>query len=55
MTPAELDELVQQIGDEMLARLQVPKALRGEGLNIPEMVCPDCSQRCVQTCARKTR
>ena len=25
-----------------------------EGLNIPELVCPGCVQRCPQTCARKT-
>ncbi len=28
---------------------------RAEGLNIPELVCPGCVQRCAQTCARKTR
>lgn len=55
MTQAELDKLVAEIGSEILARLNVPKALRGEGLNIPDMVCPDCTQRCIQTCARKTR
>jgi deoxyribose-phosphate aldolase len=25
-----------------------------EGLNIPELVCPGCTQRCPQTCAQKT-
>ena len=55
MTPAELDQLVAQIGDELLSRLRLPKALKGEGLNIPDMVCPDCTGRCPQTCARKTR
>jgi deoxyribose-phosphate aldolase len=54
MTPAELDNLVAEIGDEFLRRLKVPAALRGEGLNIPDTVCPDCTQRCVQTCARKS-
>ena len=54
MTSAELDQLVAQIGDELLRRLQMPPALRGEGLNIPATVCPDCTQRCVQTCARKS-
>jgi deoxyribose-phosphate aldolase len=54
MNPADLDQLVAQIGDELLARIQVPKPLKGEGLNIPELVCPDCVQRCAQTCARKT-
>jgi deoxyribose-phosphate aldolase len=55
VTRAELDKLVAEIGNEILARLDVPKAIRGEGLNIPDMVCPDCTQRCVQTCAGKAR
>lgn len=59
MNTAELDQLVQQIGEELLARvgngLSVLKPLRGEGLNIPDTVCPDCTQRCVQTCAKKTK
>jgi len=54
MSPAELDQLVAQIGDEILARLNVPKAVKGEGLNISDLVCPDCVQRCPQTCAKKT-
>lgn len=32
---------------------QTPK--KGEGLNLPDQVCPGCVQRCVQTCARNTR
>ncbi len=59
MTPAELDQLVQQIGEELLSRvgggITVPKVLRGEGLNIADTVCPDCTHRCVQTCAKKTK
>jgi deoxyribose-phosphate aldolase len=54
MTPSELDNLVAEIGDEFLRRLNVPRALKGEGLNIPDTICPDCTQRCVQTCARKS-
>jgi deoxyribose-phosphate aldolase len=54
MSPSELDQLVAQIGDEILTRLNLPKAVKGEGLNIPELVCPDCVQRCPQTCAKKT-
>ena len=54
MTPSELDGLVAEIGDELLRRLQAPRALRGEGLNIPDTICPDCTQRCVQTCSRKS-
>ena len=57
MTPTELDRLVAQIGEEILARLGpgggAPK--KGEGLNLPNEVCPGCVQRCVQTCARNTK
>jgi len=57
VTPAELDSLVAQIGEEILARLNGPvKAQKkGEGLNLPDQVCPGCVQRCPQTCARNTR
>ena len=54
MTQADIDQLVADIGSELLRRLQVPQALRGEGLNIADTVCPDCTQRCVQTCAKKS-
>lgn len=54
MTQAEVDQLVAEIGSELLRRLKVPQALRGEGLNIADTVCPDCTQRCVQTCAKKS-
>jgi deoxyribose-phosphate aldolase len=53
----ELDRLVAQIGEEILARVgssgAVPK--KGEGLNLPDQVCPGCVQRCAQTCSRNTR
>ena len=59
MTQAELDRLVAQIGEEILARVPAgPRALPGkgaEGLNLPDQVCPGCTQRCAQTCARNTR
>ncbi len=59
MTAAELDNLVAQIGEEILARLGragAPVAPRkGEGLNLPDEVCPGCVQRCAQTCARNTK
>ena len=57
MTHTELDRLVAQIGEELLARVS-PSAVtprKGEGLNLPDQVCPGCVQRCVQTCARNTR
>src|SRR3984957_5843272 len=58
MTQAELDSLVAQIGDEILARagkLQAVPGDKGEGLNLPDQVCPGCQQRCPQTCARNTK
>jgi deoxyribose-phosphate aldolase len=67
LNQAELDRLVAQIGEEILARVMpgnrsltvaapkdaAPKG--GEGLNLPDQVCPGCVQRCAQTCARNTR
>jgi len=59
MSPAELDSLVAQIGEELLARLNVSGAAvapkKGEGLNLPDQVCPGCVQRCPQTCSRNTK
>jgi len=61
VTHTELARLVAQIGEELLARVapgglaQGAARKHGEGLNLPGEVCPDCVQRCVQTCARNTR
>ncbi len=61
MTQAELDTLVAQIGEEILARVGLPDAApapapkKGEGLNLPDQVCPGCVQRCAQTCSRNTK
>jgi deoxyribose-phosphate aldolase len=57
VSPAELDSLVAQIGEEILARLNGPitATKKGEGLNLPDQVCPGCTQRCPQTCARNTK
>ena len=56
MTQAELDTLVAQIGEEILARVPATGASKkGEGLNLPDQVCPGCMQRCVQTCARNAK
>lgn len=56
MTPAELDQLVAQIGEEILSRLNGPVSpKKREGLNLPDQVCPGCVQRCPQTCARNTK
>jgi deoxyribose-phosphate aldolase len=58
VTPSELDQLVAQIGETILARTtgstrSLPP--KGEGLNIPDLVCPGCVQRCPQTCASKSK
>ena len=59
MTQKELDILVAQIGEEILARVggaAVPAPRKGgEGLNLPGEVCPGCVQRCAQTCAKNTK
>jgi deoxyribose-phosphate aldolase len=59
VTPAELDRLVAQIAEEILARVspgpQAMPAKAAEGLNLPDQVCPGCVQRCAQTCARNTK
>lgn len=56
MTQSELDQLVAEIGETILAKLngrgQSPRA---EGLNIPDQICAGCVQRCPQTCHAKTK
>jgi deoxyribose-phosphate aldolase len=51
---AELDQLVATIGEELLARVNRSVPVKGEGLNLPDQVCPGCVQRCVQTCRANT-
>jgi deoxyribose-phosphate aldolase len=57
VTQTELDRLVAEIGEEILTRVgrTEPAAKKGEGLNLPDQVCPGCVQRCAQTCARNTK
>jgi deoxyribose-phosphate aldolase len=57
VTHTELDRLVAQIGEEILSRVGPNGAAskKGEGLNLPDQVCPGCTQRCAQTCARNTK
>jgi len=56
VTQAELDILVAQIGEELLSRVPASVvAKKGEGLNLPDQVCPGCTQRCPQTCASNTK
>ena len=54
MTAAELDQLVAEIGEAILARVQ-GRGGRTEGLGVADLVCPGCTQRCAQTCAAKTQ
>jgi deoxyribose-phosphate aldolase len=54
VTAAELDRLVAEIGEEILARVKAPEKC-GEGLNLPDAVCPGCVGRCAQSCSRNTR
>jgi deoxyribose-phosphate aldolase len=59
VTTTELDRLVAQIGEEILARLgprnAAAPARAPEGLNLPDAACPGCLQRCPQTCAGNTK
>ncbi len=56
MNDFELDQLVSQIGEEIIARLgAAPVRAGGEGLNLPAAVCPGCTQRCAQTCAKNAK
>ena len=55
MNSGELDQLVAQIGGEILARISRPALDKSEGLNVGDLVCPGCTQRCPQTCHQKTQ
>jgi deoxyribose-phosphate aldolase len=55
VTSSELDQLVAEIGEEILSRVGNAKFSKAEGLNIADLVCPGCTGRCPQTCAKKTR
>ena len=58
MTQAELDSLVAQIGEEILARAGQLEAAAGQearGAESARPGVPGCQQRCAQTCARNTK
>ncbi len=56
MEASELERIVALIGDELLARIpRPPLPPAAEGLNIGDLVCPGCTQRCPQTCSLKAR
>ncbi len=50
-----MDQLVAEIGEQILARVSGARLSKAEGLNVPDLVCPGCTQRCAQTCAVKTK
>lgn len=56
MEASELDQLVAEIGEEILSRIGGPRpAVKAEGQNIADVICSGCTQRCAQTCAAKTK
>jgi deoxyribose-phosphate aldolase len=51
----QLEQVVQAIAEEIIGYLSGAPAQGLTGLDIDELVCPGCDQRCVEKCARKTR
>jgi deoxyribose-phosphate aldolase len=51
----QLERFVHAITEEILGYLGGPKAEGLTGLEIDELVCPGCDQRCAERCAKKTR
>jgi deoxyribose-phosphate aldolase len=51
----QLEQVIQAITEEILGYLGHPAATDLTGLEIDDIVCPGCDQRCVERCARKTR
>jgi deoxyribose-phosphate aldolase len=51
----QLEQFVQAITEEILSYLGAPRREGLCGLDIDELVCPGCDQRCAEMCARKTR
>ncbi len=55
MDQQQLEQVIQAITEEILGYLGHPAATDLTGLEIDDIVCPGCDQRCVERCARKTR
>ncbi len=55
MDQQQLEQVIQAVTEEILGYLGHPAAADLTGLEIDEIVCPGCDQRCVERCARKTR
>jgi deoxyribose-phosphate aldolase len=51
----QLEQVIQAITEEILRYLGSEKCPDLCGLEIDELVCPGCDQRCAEKCARKTR
>lgn len=55
MDQQELERVIQAITEEILRYLDAGQGAGLCGLEIDELVCPGCDQRCAEKCARKTR
>jgi deoxyribose-phosphate aldolase len=51
----ELERVIQVITEEILGYLGTERCADLRGLEIDEVVCPGCDERCAERCARKTR
>jgi len=51
----QLEQVIQAITEEILGYIGTGKAGDLCGLEIDELICPGCDQRCAEKCARKTR
>lgn len=51
----QLEQFIQAVTEEILGYLGAPKGEGLTGLEIDELVCPGCDERCAERCARKTR
>jgi deoxyribose-phosphate aldolase len=55
MTEQQLEQLIESITQEVFCYLGDRQLCDLRGLEIDEIVCPGCDQRCVETCADKAR
>jgi deoxyribose-phosphate aldolase len=55
MDQQQLEQMIQAITEEVIGYLGGAKCGELCGLEIDELICPGCDQRCAERCARKTR
>lgn len=55
MDQQQLERVIQAITEEILGYVGSEKCADLCGLEIDELICPGCDQRCAERCARKTR